>query len=140
MSGIKDLKLIALDSNIFIYNLEQNRRWVRYTDIIFQSLISKRLKAVTSIVSLIEMLSFPTTDKLEKQLIEDFYETPGLRIFEIDQKISVEAARIRRKYKFRLPDSIQLATAKLGKAKAFISNDKRLKNFKELKIILLNQV
>lgn len=41
---------------------------------------------------------------------------------------------------FRLPDSIQLATAKLNKAKAFITNDERLKSFKELKVVLIKEI
>lgn len=140
MSGIKDLRLVALDSNIFIYNLEQNPKYINNTDIIFHSLISKKLRATTSIISLTEILSFPETDKIEKQIIEDFYTTPNLKIFDVDQEIAIDAATIRREYGFRLPDSIQLATAINSHAQAFISNDKGLKKFKKIEIILLNQI
>lgn len=140
MSGIKNLKKIALDSNIFIYNLEQNDRYSQYTDILFQDLFSKKRRAVTSIISLIEMLSYPNTGEIAKQIADDFYSITNLNIYEVDQNIAMEAAKIRRGYKFRLPDSIQLATALISKAQVFISNDINLKKFKELQVILLQEI
>ena len=63
---------------------------------------------------------------------------PNLNIIDVDYKIALEAARIKREYKFRLPDSIQLATALIGKAQAFVTNDQRLKKFQELPIVMLS--
>ncbi|MDP3758373.1 MAG: PIN domain-containing protein [Candidatus Daviesbacteria bacterium] len=137
MSGIKNLKLIALDSNIFIYNLEQNSQYISSTDEIFNRLGLNKLKAVTSIISLTEILSYPKTDSVVKQITEDFYNTPNLKIIEVGQEVAVEAAEIRRDYGFKLPDAVQLATAVFVKAKAFVTNDHRLKSFKKLKIISL---
>lgn len=140
MNGIAKNNLVALDSNIFIYNLEENPEFVKFTDSIFKKLIANKLRAATSIVSLIEILSYQKTSNVVKQLTEDFLGTPNLEVFDIDQQIAVEAARIRRGYDFRLPDSIQLATALRSKAQAFISNDKKITKFKELSIILLRDI
>lgn len=140
MSGIGKIKLVALDSNIFIYNLEQNPDFVKFSDKVFQKLASNKLKAVTSIITLTEILSYPNTERVINQLRDDFKSTPNLSIFEVNEEIALEAANIRREYRFRLPDSIQLATAKQAKAKAFITNDERLKKFKELKVILISEV
>lgn len=140
MNGIKNLKSIALDSNIFIYNLEQNPHYTQFTDVLFNRLILNDLKAVTSIISLTEILSYPETEKVEKQIVEDFFNTPNLQVSDVDQEIARKAAKIRRKYGFRLPDSVQLATALQAKAKAFVTNDERLKTLKELKIILLKEI
>ena len=140
MSGTKNLKKVALDSNIFIYNLEQNSDYIKYTDDIFSRLISKKLRGITSIISLTEILSFPATENVEGKIIESFLDTPNLKVFDVNLFIATEAARIRREYGFRLPDSIQLATAKLNKAQAFISNDERLKKFKEIIVIRLKDI
>lgn len=137
MSGIKNIKLVALDSNVFIYNLEQNPQYISATDEIFNRLVLNKLKAVTSIISLTEVLSYPKIDSVVKQITEDFYNTPNLKIIEVGQEVAVEAARIRREHGFKLPDAVQLATALSAKAKAFITNDHRLKSFKKLKIISL---
>src|SRR3990167_151799 len=140
MSGIVNNNLVALDSNIFIYNLEGNSEFVKFTDSIFKKLLANKLKAVTSIVSLIEIYSFQKTSNVAKQLTEDLFSTPNLEVFDVNQEIAVEAAKIRREYGFRLPDAIQLATAKCAKTEIFITNDQKLKKFKLLKVILLKEV
>ena len=140
MSGIVNNNLVALDSNIFIYNLEGNSEFVKFTDSIFKKLLANKLKAVTSIVSLIEILSFQKTSNVAKQLTEDLFSTPNLEVFDVNQEIAVEAAKIRREYGFRLPDAIQLATAKCANTEIFITNDQKLKKFKLLKVILLKEV
>ena len=66
-----------------------------------------------------------------------FLETPNLKIKNLDSEIAIEAARIRRKYGFQTPDAIELATAVVAKADAFITNDKRLMKFNEIKVKLL---
>lgn len=140
MNGIGMSNLVALDSNIFIYNLEENSEFVKFTDLIFKKLIANKLKAVTNVISLIEILSFPKTSDVAKQLTEDFLSTPNLEVFDVDQQIAVEAARIRRKYGFRLPDAIQLSTALKAKADGFVTNDQKLKRFKSLKIIMIKSI
>lgn len=140
MSGIANIKFVGLDSNIFIYNLEQNSQYIQFTDIIFSQLASKKLRAATSIISLTEILSYPETSKVEKQLTEDFFNTPNLKVLDVNKEVATVAAGIRRGYGLRLPDTIQLATALSSKAKAFITNDVRLKTFKEIKIVLLSDL
>lgn len=140
MSGITKSNLVALDSNIFIYNLEENSEFVKFTDLIFKRLIANKLKAVTNIISLTEILSFQKTSDVIKQLTEDFFSTPNLEVFDVDQQIAIEAARIRRDYEFRLPDAIQLSTALKANADGFITNDKKLKGFKSLKIFILKEL
>lgn len=138
---LKNLKLVALDSNVFIYYFEENPQFGEYSKKIFDALNANTLNGITSTVSLIELLSKKNLpESIAKQLEIDFFEIPHMAILEVDCAVATTAAKIRRKYGFRIPDSIQLATAKLAKAKAFISNDERLKQFKELKIILLSEI
>lgn len=92
---------------------------------------------ITSVITLAELLSFKAPTPMLKRLEEELLLVPDLQISDVDKNISKEAAAIRRKYRFNLADSIQLATALQGKAKAFITNDHRLKSFKKLKIISL---
>lgn len=140
MSGITNLKLIGLDSNLFIYHFEGNPEYTPFTEKILKELTLGTIKAVTSIISIIETLSYPASQKIIKDITDTFLNIPNLNICDVDWQIALEASRIRREYKFRLPDSVQLATAKLHRAKAFISNDQNLRQFKELKVILLKEV
>jgi predicted nucleic acid-binding protein len=140
MSGKrKQPRLIGVDTNIFIYHYQNNPQFGSYTSAFFTKLVERKIKAVTSIITLIELLSFSAEDK-EIEVIEDaFLSTPNLTIFALERDIGINAARIRRVYKFRLPDAIQLATALSAKADVFLTNDKRLKSFKEIPIVFLDK-
>lgn len=133
-------KLLALDSNIFIYHFEANPSYVSYTSQIFNNLINASSRGMTSIISLIETLSYPSPQILLDQIEESFKTLPNFVIYDINQAIGIEAAKIRRIYRIRLPDAIQLATAIYGKADFFITNDSKLQNFKDMKVILLENV
>lgn len=141
MSGINSFKTVGLDTNIFIYFFEQNLEFNEAAKTIFDLLSSGKKYAVTSIVSLIEILS---PDFLSKAAIREtearFFDVPNLKILEVDKTIGLKAAAIRREYGFRLSDAVQLATALTAKTHVFITNDHRLKTFKKLKIISLSNL
>ena len=59
---------------------------------------------------------------------------------DIDRNVARESAKLRAKYRIRIPDAIQLASGLINGAKAFITNDENLKRIKEIKIIVLNEV
>lgn len=132
-------KLVGLDSNIFIYQFEQHPQFSPKTSAIFGKLAGKKLQAVTSIISLTEALSYPSPEAVLTQIRIGF-SVPNLTVLEVNEQIGLEAARIRREYPLRLGDAIQLATAICSKAKAFITNDDKLKKFKELKVVILSEL
>ncbi len=138
--SLKRFKKVGLDSNIFSYQFHQDPNFGPLTKSIFDDLSADKLQAITSTITLIEILSVKTSLAKIKQLKELFLRTPNLTILDVGQDIAMEAAKIRRKYGFRTPDAIQLATAKLSRAKAYITNDERLKSYKGLKVILLSEI
>lgn len=141
MNQILKFKLAALDTNIFIYYFEQNIYFGAKAKFIFDNLSTNKLQACTNITSLAEIISSPKlTDTAVKETRDLFFSIPNLEIHQVDEKIAMESARIRRKYSFRLLDTIQLATALYAKAKVFITNDERLKKFKELQVVLLSDL
>lgn len=132
-------KLIGIDTNIFIYYFQGNNSVGANAKRIFEGLISAKIKAVTSIITLMELLSLPSSKTNIEILKNHFLETPNLTIQDINQSIALEAARIRRVYKFSIPDAIQLATCLFHKADLFMTNDKKIKSFKELTVIIISQ-
>jgi len=136
----QSLKLIALDTNVFIYYFESDETFGKNAKLIFDQLTANKLRGVTNITALAELLSSP---KLNKRAVKEtknlFLSVPNLEIYQVDENIAIESAQIRRKYGFRLLDAIQLATAQLAKAHVFISNDERLKKFKPLKVLLITE-
>ncbi len=133
-------KFVGLDSNIFSYQFHQHPKFGPAAKKIFDSLSSNQMHAVTSIITLLEILSVNAPESRIRELEKLFLETPNLEVLAVNHELSVVAAGIRRKYGFRTPDAIQLATALNSKAKAFITNDNRLKKFKELKVVLLQEL
>ena len=138
MEIMKD-KVIGLDTNIFIYYFGQHPEFGTPAKNIFTLLAHSKIKAVTSIITLTELLSIKAPESDIKTLHTLFLETPNLKIINLDQSIGLESARIKRTYGFRIPDSIQIATCLQSKATTFITNDKRLQSCKEIKIILPGQ-
>lgn len=141
MSGrIKQAQIVCVDTNIFIYHYQNSPHFFSETNLFFSKLAEGEISAITSIITLIELLSFHAKDTKIKEIQDAFHSTPRLTVIEVNQEIALEAAKIRRTYKIRLPDAIQLATAIYGKADIFITNDSKLQNFKDIRVILLENV
>lgn len=133
-------KRIGLDTNIFIYYFQEHPQFGVVTKNLFDNFASHKTKAITSILTLTELLSIHASEKDVNNLQALFLETPELTIYDINQNIGVTAARIRRNYGFRLPDAIQLATCLYAKVNTFITNDQKLQSFKEITVTLLSQL
>ena len=63
---------IALDTNIFIYQLESNPKYLAYTDLIFSWLERSESKAITSTITMTELLVLPYREG-DEQRADDFY-------------------------------------------------------------------
>ena len=138
--------LLAIDSMVFIYHLESYQNYTKKTTRLFKAVHQGKLRAVTSVVSLIEVLSTPKLETSPQKVglfSRFFYETPNLSTVDVTREISEQSAKLRRKYtKLRTPDSIQISTALNYKADFFVTNDLNLKKIKipRLKIISVSDL
>ncbi len=131
-----DSKKIFLDTSPIVYYLENNelyyskmkRFWKMYEDCDY----------ITSTVTIAEYLIYPYQQNNLK-LINAFYafvDGMDIEIKSIDKTIAEKAAQIRAEYKFfKTMDALQLATACLSECDLFLTNDKQLKQFKEINCI-----
>lgn len=138
---MKDSKKIFFDTAPIIYYLQES-------DLYFNTMISflrqnRDGDYVISAITATEYLTYPFRENDEK-LINDFYsfiDDMEVEIKEIDMKIAVKAAQIRAEYKFFKPlDSLQLATACITGCDIFLTNDKQLKQFKEIKCVTMDDI
>lgn len=138
---MKDSKKIFFDTAPIIYYLQES-------DLYFNTMISflrqnRDSDYVISAITATEYLTYPFRENDEK-LINDFYsfiDDMEVEIKEIDMKIAVKAAQIRAEYKFFKPlDSLQLATACITGCDIFLTNDKQLKQFKEIKCVTMYDI
>ena len=68
-------------------------------------------------------------------------DTLGMEIAEVDQEIAKKAAQIRAQYKsFKAMDALQLATACVTGCDLFLTNDKQLKQFAEIKCVTVDDL
>ncbi|KKR32619.1 MAG: PilT protein-like protein [Candidatus Gottesmanbacteria bacterium GW2011_GWC2_39_8] len=120
-------KVIALDSMVFIYLFEDDRRYINKIFPLFKDAEKGKLTLVTSIISVIEALSTPKyiSDENTRMEITNFFrETDGLSVKSIDWEIAETAAGLRRENRtLRVPDSLQLSTALICRASSLITND-----------------
>lgn len=137
---LKHFSLVGIDTNVFIYHFQQHPEFNSLSEKLFNLLAYNKIQAITSIITLIELLAYKESSQKIKTLREEFLSTPNLITMDINQEIGFSAAEIRREYGFRLPDALQLATCMHANAKAFITNDSGLKSFKKIKILNLKEI
>jgi predicted nucleic acid-binding protein len=134
---------IALDTCIFIYELEENPRYVELTRHMFSWLERAGSEAVTSTITLTESLVQPYRD-LEEKRAERFYgllsRYPHLQWIAPSLEIADLAARIRAKHYLRTPDALQAATAIHAGATAMITNDAVFERVDSLETLVLDRL
>lgn len=142
MKAIRD-KIIGIDTMVFIYHLEDHPDYSHVTERIFEAVEHGKYNAVTSVITLLEILVKPKRDgnltavKDYKDLLQTF---PNFKIFDLDMKISDIASDLRAKYGIKTPDAIQIATTIYGGSKSFITNDDSLKKVEEVRVLLLDDL
>lgn len=117
---------IALDTSVFIYQLEANARYLPMTDHIFSWLERPDSSAVTSTITMTELLVQPYRDA-DDQRVDEFFGLlstfPNLDWIAPNLEIADLAARFRAPHRLRTPDALQAATAAHARVTGVITND-----------------
>ncbi|MCH7731983.1 MAG: type II toxin-antitoxin system VapC family toxin [Candidatus Marinimicrobia bacterium] len=141
VSSIPRGQKVALDTMIFIYHLEDYPRYSDITENLFYEIESGRYSAVTSYITLLELLVKPKRER-RFRVVSDYKDLlltfPNLEFISLDLQVADMASSIRAKYSLNTPDSIQIATAITGKASVFITNDEDMRKVKEISVLMLD--
>jgi predicted nucleic acid-binding protein len=133
---------IALDTSVFIYQLEANARYLGLTDAIFSWIEQAGHEAITSTITMTELL-VPSYRDGDEEKVDEFYGLlttyPNLLWIAPALEVADVAARFRATYRLRTPDALQAATAVRAKATGFITNDPVFARVKELETAVLDQ-
>jgi predicted nucleic acid-binding protein len=133
---------VALDTSVFIYQLEANAKYLSLTDAVFAWVERTGHEAVTSSITMTELLVPSYRDNNEHR-VEEFHGLlstyPNLRWMAPDLEAADIAARLRATYKLRTPDALQAATAILAQGTGFITNDPNFLRVVEFETALLDQ-
>jgi predicted nucleic acid-binding protein len=138
---IEKHEIIGLDTAPFIYYIEEVTPYADLLDPVFGCLENHSLRAVTSAVTLAEILAKPFADK-NFSLVDEIKFTiksfAALSVVTIDERLAEAAALIRARYTVRLPDALQIAAAIHGEATLLLTNDKRVKKVDAIEILVLS--
>jgi uncharacterized protein len=133
---------IALDTSVFIYQLEANPLYIGLTDPVFAWLERSEHQAVTSTITMTELLVQPYRDNSQAR-VDEFYGLlstfPNLAWIPLDLEIADIAARIRAAHRLRTPDALQAATAVHERATGFVTNDTVFERVGEFETLVLDR-
>lgn len=133
--------LIALDTSPFIYHLEDVALYSDLTEALFLWITRPGRRAVTSTLTLLEVLVGPYRARDEAR-VNEFYARlttfPHLEWIPPSVEIADRAAGLRAAHGLRVPDAIQLATARASGATLFLTNDRRLPSFDDVEVLMLD--
>ena len=134
---------IALDTSVFIYQLEANSRYLYLTDSVFAWLEQPDHAAVTSTITMTELL-VPAYRLGAEQQANEFYALltiyPNLDWMAPSLEVADIAARIRAAHRLRTPDALQAATAVHSRATGLITNDPVFERVEGLEALVLDRL
>lgn len=133
---------VALDTAIFIYFIEEDSRFLPLLRPVFERIDSGRLLAVTSALTLLEVLVVPY--RAGNLALAERYEalltrSRGLRLFDMDGPLLKSAAQLRAAFKLKPPDALQLSAALRANCRKFLTNDRRIPAIPNLTVIQLKE-
>ena len=134
--------IIGLDTTIFIYHLEGHPRYQPLTQEVLAGIQAGRQTAITSTVTVMELTVRPW--QVGRPAVAREYEVllvhfPHLTLADVTRDVARRAAQLRARYRLRPADALQVATALVHGATAFVTNDRQLRRLLPvLDIIILD--
>lgn len=136
--SVRDGSIVAVDSAPIIYFLENHPRFADRFAPIFSAADAGGIEIVISAITVAEVLAGPIA-RGQEAVVARYREalTAGAHwhVIPVDSAIAEDAARLRARYKLRLPDALQVATALRAGADTLVTHDRRLKRIRELTVI-----
>lgn len=132
---------IFLDTNIFLAILNTEENWQLAEKLLLEVHNGKHT-GYTSVICVSEILSgFYAEDESEKgeMFLTDMKAINNLTITDVDITIAKDAAKIRAKYKIKLPDAMIASSCNIHKCK-LITQDENLKRVKEIDVKSIDEI
>ena len=138
-----EYKRIFLDTNPIIYYLQHNTEFGETVKAFLIAMRKERAQFVSSDITIEEYCVYPYREK-NTALIDSFDQFVSLSEMEIvytSEVIAKKAAQIRAEFTaFKAMDALQLATAVISGCDCFLTNDKQLQQFTEIKVHLIRNL
>lgn len=145
MGWLDDLdgQVVGIDTAPVIYFIEAHPVYLPVVKPFFQQLEDGRFTAVTSTITLLEVLVHPLRQN-RSDLVHKYRliirQAKGLTLYGITLDIAEQAAALRAAYNLRAPDAIQIAASIYVNAPFFLTNDHDLQRVTELDVLVLDNL
>lgn len=140
---LRGVQRLAIDTAPIIYFIEANPTYDAVVTAIFADIDQGRISAVTSTISLTEVLVHPFRhgDQQQAQAYQAvLLGSRHVRVIDVDSTIAMLAAELRSRYSIRTPDAVQVATAVHTGCDALLTNDRRLDRITEVRVVVLDDI
>ena len=132
---------VGLDTVAFIYFIQEHSRFLPLLRPLFTAVDDGRLRAVTSSITLLEVLVAPYRagdSGLARNYELLLTSSRGIDLVAIDQVQLRAAAALRARSRLKTPDALQVAAALSRGCTAFVTNDANLRSAAGMRILQLN--
>lgn len=134
-SALRQGAKFVVDSAPIIYLLEDNARFAPRFLPLFEAEAARQVAIAISTITLAEVLAGPYA-KGQDALAQRYARTLGaFEVVPVSAEIATSAARLRARYRLKLPDAIQLATALEIGADALVTHDRDFSGVEGLLIL-----
>ena len=137
-----DFNKVFLDTAPLIYFLDNDIQFCGKMREILECVLNSGKKLITSSVTCEEYLVYPyrTANQEKADVFFEFTDDCHIDIIPITIEIAKKAAAIRAQFPhFKGMDALQLAAAATAGCDIFLTNDKQLRQFSEIKCIIVEE-
>lgn len=135
------IETIFIDTAPIIYYIEAHQQFGSLVNEVVKSFQSGKLTAFTSVITLAEVLPKPIESgkiRLAERFTDFLRHGNSISMLEITGAIAERAGILRGYYRsLKLMDAIQISTALEIKSDSFLTNDSKLKQVSEIKVLVL---
>ena len=140
---VTDFRRVFLDTAPIIYFLQRNVLYFEQTKDILRYFRQGGTSFISSDITIAEYLVMPYRENnlFLMDALYKFLHLAEVEVVHTSNIIAKRAARIRANYKgFKTMDSLQIATAMESDCDLFLTNDKQLKQFSEMKCVTVDDM
>ncbi len=134
---------VGVDSNVLIYLLEGSGPLADAAGQLLDAMALGRLEGVLATLAIAEVGSGPARGgdaAMVERYADELTSLEGVRVLPLARDVAVEAAVIRGNSSLAIADAAHLATARLGGATAFVTNDRRIASIPGLEVVYLDEI
>jgi predicted nucleic acid-binding protein len=141
--ALEGVQRLYTETAPLIYYVEENPTYVAKMDAIIEAIEDKPIEAVSSVITLTEVLTRPLrlgNARLEREYRDILLHSGGFRLLTITARIAESAAALRARYNLRTPDALHIAAAIDVRCDAFLTNDTGIKRVTEIAMLVLDEL